>query len=389
MKLMILTSRFPYPLEKGDKLRIYHQIRELSQQHEIVLCALTDQPVSNEDFEALKPFCSQVFTFPLTRAGIFWHLLMTMFSRHPFQVGYFFRSSIKKQLDQILTAEKPDAVFCQLIRMYPYTQDWQVPLVLDYMDCFSVGMKRRAEHTSAWLRPFFKWEAEKLSQAEIYASRQSGVRTIISEQDRQLLPMAAQEGVQIIPNGIDTQHFSRQEKPHTPEYLVVFVGNLGYFPNITAAQFLVKKIMPAIWKQIPDARVLVAGARPAAGVIALQKDPRVSVLGWVEDIRDAYIKGEVFVAPLFTGSGQQNKILEAMALGIPCVTTPLVNNAIGAETDIEIMLADSAESFAAQIIRIYRDKNLHQTLSNKGVSFVKNHFSWEKSVQKLEALLKQ
>ncbi|MEZ4772801.1 MAG: glycosyltransferase [Bacteroidia bacterium] len=389
MKLMILTSRFPYPLEKGDKLRIYHQIRVLSQKHEIVLCSLTDQSISNEDFEALKPFCSQVFTFPLTRPGIIWHLIMTIFSGHPFQVGYFFRQSVKKQLDRILAAEKPDAVFCQLIRMYPYTQNWDLPLILDYMDCFSVGMNRRAEHASSWLRPFFKWEAQKLSQAEIYASRQSGVRTIISEQDRQLLPEEAQAGVSIIPNGIDTQYFSRKEKPPKPEYLVVFVGNLGYFPNVTAARFLVRKIMPEIWKQIPDARVLLAGARPTSGVTILEKDPRVSVSGWVEDIRDAYTQGEVFVAPLFTGSGQQNKILEAMAMGIPCVTTPLVNNAIGAETNTEILLADTAESFAAQVIRIYRDKNLHQTLSNKGVSFVKNHFSWETSVQKLETLLKQ
>ncbi|MDX2249268.1 MAG: glycosyltransferase [Bacteroidia bacterium] len=389
MKLLILTSRFPYPLEKGDKLRIYHQIRVLSQSHEIVLCSLSDQPVSSADRDALKPFCSRIFIFPLTRFGIFWNLFLTIFSRHPFQVGYFFRPSVKHELDKILETEKPDRVFCQLIRMYEYTAGWQIPLLLDYMDCFSVGMARRAKHAGWGLKSFLNWEAKKLARAEILAARRFDLRTIISEQDRLLLPEGVQKEVYIIPNGIDTRFFSRQTENISAEYLIVFVGNLGYFPNVNAARFLVRKIMPEVWKVLPNAKVLLAGARPAPGVMALTQNPRVVVSGWVEDIRTAYIQGEIFVAPLFTGSGQQNKILEAMAMGVPCITTPLVNNAIGAAEETEILLADTPESFATQIIRLHRDKNLHQTLRNKGVYFVNNHFSWEKSVQMLEVLLKK
>ncbi|MEZ4826913.1 MAG: glycosyltransferase [Bacteroidia bacterium] len=389
MKLMILTSRFPYPLEKGDKLRMYHLIKGISRYHEVVLCALTDQQVTGDHLEALKPFCKNIHVFPLRRADIILNLIRSVFQRQPFQTGYFFRKKIKKEINQVFENESPDVVFCQLIRMYRYTEGWKIPMLLDYMDCFSIGMHRRADQSPPWFRPFFRWEARRLARAEAIAAHMFSARTIISEQDRLLLPKTAQADTDILPNGIDTGFFSRNYQETSADCEVVFVGNLGYFPNVAAARFLVQKVMPQVWKQNPGARVLLAGARPSGEVMALGSDPRVSVSGWVDDIRSAYIRGKVFAAPLFSGSGQQNKILEAMAMGLPCITTPLVNNAIGAAQNTEILLADTAEGFAAGILKLIGDKQLHQSVSENGVSFVRDRFSWETSVEKLDELLKQ
>lgn len=392
MKLLILTSRFPYPLEKGDKLRIYHQIRQLHHHHDIILCSLSDEQVSEQDYEAVKPFCKKIYIFPLSARGRISQLLKATISPLPFQVAWFYRQDIYRHIQAVIREETPDHVFCQLIRMGEYLPEEPSVCTLDYMDCFSVGMRRRAQQANPVLRPFLHWEARKVENYEKAVYQRFTHHTIISRQDRELLPLADASPVSIIPNGIDTEFF-RPEIPHIPvlpegKFDVIFVGNMGYFPNVRAAQYLVKEIMPLVWKELPDVRVLLAGARPVPSVRQLARHPNVTVSGWVEDIRSAYLSGSVFVAPLFSGSGQQNKILEAMAMGVPCITTDLVNNAIQANPGEEILIANDKQSFADQFIGLTGDKKLHATLENKGVNFVRNNFSWQNSVEKLMALWK-
>lgn len=384
MKILVLTSRFPYPIEKGDKLRVFHQIRELSRQHEIVLCALSDIPVEDSEYAEMEQYCSTIYLLPLRKWKIAGRLLGFPMSPLPLQANYFFNPGHCKILEEIIETEQPDHIYCQLIRMAAYLKGNPIPATLDYMDTFSVGMERRAEKASGLIRPFLKWEARRIRNWEQRVFSWFRYHTIISKQDRDALVIPQKDRIVVVPNGVDTDYFEPRSDV-TPEFDLVFVGNMGYHPNIIAARFLVETVMPLVWQQQPEVRLLLAGARPSREVQALAGD-RVSVSGWVEDIRDAYSMGKVFVAPLFSGSGQQNKILEAMAMGIPCITTPLVNNAIEAESEKEVILADSADQFAGQIIRLLQDSTLRDTLSRAGRRRVSTHFSWESSAQLLSAL---
>lgn len=383
MKILVLTSRFPYPIEKGDKLRAYHQIRVLAARHQIVLIALAEHPPTAESLEALAAFCEEIHVLPLSRWQAWGRLLKGFFRGWPLQCGYFYTDRLRKKIHRLVRAHQPDHVYCQLIRMAPYATALDLPRTLDYMDAFSIGMQRRADHMRMPFKWVFQREARFARAFERKMFDHFDHHSIISEQDRSYLDLPHPENVRVIPNGVDTQFFSPDGSSGTFE--VVFVGNMSYFPNVVAARFLVRKIMPRIWARRPQARVLLAGANPTMEVRTMAS-PQVVVSGWLDDVRDAYRQAQVFVAPLFSGSGQQNKILEAMAMALPVVTTPMVNRAIGATAGQSVLLAESGEHFAHLILDLLRKAQLRTLLGTNARAFVEAHFSWEAAVAPLESL---
>ena len=381
-KLMVLTARFPYPLEKGDKLRVFHHIKVLSNKFEIVLVSLTEDDIPSRDYEEVKKYCSRIYTFRRSRFLIAKNMILAVKNGLPLQIGYFFDKSIRQEIHAIASKEKPQHIFCQLIRMAEFVRDLNIPKTIDYMDTFSIGTKRWSDNANALIRPILKREHRKLVAYENAVFDDFDFHTIISEQDRDYLQMKDKQRVKIVPNGLDTSFF-KPVPTAKKEYDIAFIGNMGYIPNVEGARYLVQDILPLLIKQFPTIKILIAGARPTALVQSLASD-NVTVTGWIEDIRQAYASAKLFVAPLFLGSGQQNKILEAMAMKIPCVTTTLVNNAIGATPDESIVLADDAVAFAKRISALLQQPNQIETISSAGLTYVQNHFSWESYVQILE-----
>ena len=404
MKILVLTSRFPYPLEKGDKLRIFHQIRELSRYHEIVLCSLAENPVQETDYEEVKQYCSKIFIIPSRTISIIKNIIANIFSfpvgvnsrkKIPFQVAYFFDNHIKKQIQEIIVSEKPNHVYCQLARMAEFVRDIPIPKTLDYMDAFSVGAERRAESSNWLTKPFWHFEARKMAQYETDLAQDFDNLTVISEQDRNLFSPKNNTKIQVVPNGVDTDFFSHESptlfsEAESKAFDIAFVGNLGYYPNVEAVKFLVKRILPLLKKQIPDIKILIAGARPTTEVKALVNN-NVSIQGWLPDIREAYKNAQLFVAPLFHGSGQQNKILEAMAMGLPCITTTLVNNAILAQPNNEILIADTPQEFAQKILDMLTEMPKSSLNSNdlrkNARLFVEKNYSWSQATFTLKHIL--
>lgn len=387
MKLVILTSRFPYPLEKGDKLRIYHQIRVLSQTAEITLISLAAKQPTPEALAHVRQFCSAVHIFPLPKWQIALNLVGGILRGLPLQVSYFYHPGLKKKMQAIIQSVQPNHVYCQLIRMAPYVEYLPFPKTLDFMDAFSVGMQRRAEQSQGLWRWLFRWEAGRLRRYEAHAFQTFDHCTIISKQDRAMLAFSGKEKIHIVPNGVDT-HFFHPKFKSKPTYHVAFVGNMGYHPNVEAAKFLVREILPILQQSISDIQILIAGARPTTEVQHLQND-HVKVTGWVEDIRDAYGSARLFAAPIFLGSGQQNKMLEAMSMGLPCITTGQVNNAIHAPVNSTIFIAESGADFADAILKLLADADLQNKVGNAARAFVKQKYSWEHSVSIFAELFKE
>ena len=210
--------------------------------------------------------------------------------------------------------------------------------------------------------------------------------TIISNQDRERLRLASHDQVVVIPNGVDS-NFTPDPELRKPSFDLVFVGNLGYGPNKAAALFLVRKLLPELNRRGLKLSLLLAGARPGRKIWRLGHQEGVMVRGWVEDIRDAYRDGRIFVAPMFTGLGLQNKILEAMSMGLPSVTTSMVNNAINASPGEELLIADTVEGLADHIQRLMEDEGLYKKISTAARLFVLQHYVWEDQVKKLETVI--
>ena len=145
MRILFLTSRFPYPLEKGDKLRAYHQVKELGKSHDVILVAVSDKHVLPEHLDALKPFCKKILVHHISFRNVLWNLCKTFFKRTPFQVGYFYSKKFQGNIEK----EKPDVIYCQLVRMAEYVKGVKgIPKTIDYMDAFSTGLQRLAERSS-------------------------------------------------------------------------------------------------------------------------------------------------------------------------------------------------------------------------------------------------
>lgn len=388
MRLLVLLSRFPYPLDKGDKLRAFHQLRMLAAAHEIHLFAVSDEAVSAQVEAAVRPLCRGGLTVVrLRRPGIAASMGRALASGVPLQVGYFQSPAARRQLAAVIRDFAPEHIYCQLIRMAEYLRPLagKVPMTLDYMDVFSAGMARRAGQAPAWQRPVMALEARRLAAYEAQVFDWFTHHTIISDQDRQLIQHPGRGRIRIVPNGIALDYFT--PRPAVAKaYEVLFCGNMAYHPNVDAACFLAEEIMPLVRQQYPAARLLVAGTTPTARVKALAA-AHVTVSGWVPDIRDAYAAARVFVAPMRVGTGLQNKLLEAMAMQLPCVTTTLANNALHGVPTHDLLVADSAAALAAAIVGLLTNAVAAEKLARQGHAFVAQHYDWAGATAHLNALL--
>ncbi len=380
MKILVISPRFPYPLEKGDKLRLYHQLRLLSDHFEIVLVSLSDTKIKEEDLAHIKSLVSKVYIFPLAKIKIAIRLLLGLFSNKPFQVLYFFNKNHKKKIKEIVAKENPDIIYNQLIRTTEYSRDLKYFKILDYMDSFSEGMKKRLDNSGFLFRMLYKEEYKRLKKYETEVFSDFDRHSIISEQDRNTFAKEIKDKLLIVPNGVDMNYFQPLGKKKI--YDISFVGNMGYRPNIIACEYFEKNILPLLIKENKDIKIIFAGARPHSRVKSLESK-NIYVSGWMKDIRDAYDQAKIFVAPIFTGIGQQNKILEAMSMGLPVVTTSAVNKAIGAKQGEEIIVADTEQEFAGSILKLLKDTGFADKISKSGRKFIRDNYSWEYQSAKL------
>lgn len=386
MKVVVLLSRVPYPLEKGDKLRAFHHIKALSTRHEVILCCLNDSKLHKDAQEKLSKYCSEIHIIQLKKYSIVLNLLKAFFSDLPFQVHYFYQKSAQKQIDAIIDKHLPGHLFVQLVRTAKYASKYTfIHSTFDYMDAFSTGVERRIKFSLPVLKQLFTVEAKRLKSYEAEVFKYFRNKIIISEQDKELIRHPDKSEITVIPNGVDLEFF--KPNPNVkPEYDLVFVGNMSYPPNVRAASYLAQEIMPEIHKTNPDVTLRICGVNPTPKVKSLA-NTKITITGRVPDIRDAYLKAKIFAAPMQIGTGLQNKLLEAMALGVPCVTGELANRALGATPNSEILIGRSPDDYAAKIIDLLNNSKKRNELAKAGHQFLKENFSWEKHNKTLLELM--
>ncbi|PKP53081.1 MAG: glycosyltransferase [Bacteroidetes bacterium HGW-Bacteroidetes-1] len=386
MKIFVLLSRIPWPLEKGDKLRAYHQIKELAKKNEIVLCALNSDPKADKQraFKALQPFCRSINFIDLPFHGIIFNLLRAWVFGKPLQTGYFYNSKAERKVKRLILHHQPDVLYGQLLRVAEYLRHNSLPKVLDYQDIFSQGMFRRFQVASLFLKPFLRAEYLRLKSYEADVFDDFDIKTIISFPDRDLIPHSDRDKILVVPNGVDHDYFKPIEVEK--KYDIVFTGNMAYPPNVNAAEFLAEEIMPLVWKVLPQTMILIAGATPDKKVRNLASD-RIHVSGWLDDIRMAYAESRVFIAPMRIGTGLQNKLLEAMSMKLPCVTTVLANDALKGLNGEELFVGENASELADFIIQLLKNEGKANLIAQNGYDFVHRHFDWASSIRKLEQSL--
>ncbi len=387
MKLLVVLSRFPYPLEKGDKLRAYYQIKELSRNNEVLLCCFTHSWVNKKYLKELRSYCADIKVIKLSWWMTVVNLFKSFASEDPFQVAYFHQEKAQKEFDDYVIQHLPKHIYCQLLRVVKYVEKYTpYPKTLDYMDVFSVGAKRRVNKAPFYLKRLLRQEAERLKKYESKIFEFFELKTIISEQDRDFIEHPKRDEIMIVRNGVNTDYFKPQLEVDK-SYDLVFTGNMAYPPNVDGAIYLVSEILPLVRLKIPDVRLVIAGATPTKKVQDL-KSEFVTVTGWVDDIRVCYAQSKLFIAPMRIGTGLQNKLLEAMAMELACITTPLANNALGAEPGINILTGNTTDELAQHIITLLKNDNLRAEIANSGHQFVHQSYNWATFCNELDTAIK-
>ena len=387
MKIFVLLPRIPWPLEKGDKLRAYNQIKQLSNDNEVVLCALnTDKNANKEEaYKALQPYCISVTFIDINKISILFNIIKAFLKGLPIQCGYFYNSKAHKIVHNLIEKNKPDMLFGQLLRVAEYLRFEKTAKTIDYQDIFSMGMKRRADIAPFYLKPIFNMEYNRLRRYEHDIFDDFDVKTIISIQDRDDIDHTKKEEILIVPNGVDHEYYSPQQQEK--KYDIVFTGNMAYAPNVNAVEYLSNHILPLVWEKLPNTKMYIAGATPDPRVKKVASE-RIIISGWLDDMRDAYAQSKIFIAPMRIGTGLQNKLLEAMSMRLPCITTSLANGSLHAEDGKEILVGDNEQELAKHIIALLTDKEKAESVAQNGYDFVHRVYDWGEATKIMENEMK-
>lgn len=387
MRILFLTSRLPYPPNRGDRLRAYYFIRSLARDHEISLISFIATPAERAATEELLPYCRQVTTLLLPPWQSAARVAGNIWRPEPLQALYYRHPAMQRLIDYALRNGGFEAVYIHLFRMAPYVPShYGVYRVVDLTDVISSEVQRSLPYRRALSRLLYRFERPRIARYERRLARTFEELWLISPADRQTLQAdCPQANIQVVRNGVDSLRFHPTGEPPTPNSLI-FVGHLGVFHNVDAAEFLVREILPRVRQRIPDSRLRLIGAEPGPRVRALAPHPGVELLGYIPDLNAALNQSAVFVAPLRFAAGVQNKVLEAMAAGRPVVTTHLVNQGLGARPDVELLLADEPQTLAEAICNLLLDPQRARALGEAGRQFVRREFTWDLVRQRMQVI---
>jgi sugar transferase (PEP-CTERM/EpsH1 system associated) len=377
MRLLFLTSRLPYPPNRGDRLRAFNFLRSLSQDHDIDLVSFITDESERAYLDELQAYCDRVQVLEMSPMRSALTVGVNLWRRLPLQVLYYRSEAMKQLVGQILESGNYALVYVHLFRMAPYVAEQDgIYRVVDLTDVISQELIRSMPYRGLSSRFLYAVERPRIEKYERWVAGHFEETWLISEVDKQVLAMEClDENVQVIRNGVDTEGLHPTGERERPNSLIL-VGHMGVFHNVDAAVHLVEDILPLVRKEIPDCTLKLVGAEPNARVRELGKEPGVIVTGFVPDLNEVLNQAAVFVAPLRFAAGVQNKVLEAMAAGCPVVTTTLVNQGLGAQRGRDVFIGDHPEAIAELLLTLLRNRDLRKKIGHAGREFVQKHYNW-------------
>jgi polysaccharide biosynthesis protein PslH len=385
MRILFLTSRFPYPPHRGDKLKIFNLIRYLSSKHEVFLISFTQRRRELEFLEELQKWCVGIKTVLLPP----WHSLancgVAIFGSDPFQVSYFRSAEMDILLHEEVKRIRPDVIHTHLIRMAPYTSQMRdIPRVLDLTDAVSLYLDRYRQMTNSKVRRWFLDVEYARMRSFEQSIAQFDKALVCSDVDRQFLAKNVPgASLDLLYNGIDLDTFTDDGSVRASNSRIIFTGNMSYFPNADGAEFLARQVFPIVKNRVPEAELYIVGQSPPRHVKGLESD-KIHVTGFVDDIRVEYLKSAVAVSAVRFGAGTLNKVLEPLALGIPVVTTSVGVGGLGLVPGTDILVSDDTEEFAQHIVALLQNTNRRRTMGMLAREKVRSRFSWAEIGRTLE-----
>ncbi len=393
MNILYIAHRIPYPPNKGEKIRAFHQICALSTKHRVHVACLVDDREDLQYADALGKYCASVDI--VYRDGVRSRLLMAaaMVARTPLSVAAFWSRALFRKIEQRLASEKIDRILVSSSAMAEYVRRIPViPTVVDFVDVDSDKWRLYAERhpfPRSWI---YRLEAARLARYEERVGTSVDAVTVVSEKEASLLRMRLGDGkISVIPNGVDLDYFSAggNDDGAAGQPAIVFTGAMDYFPNIDAVEFFCEAILPRVRLVRPDTRFFIVGREPVRKVRALARRENVVVTGSVADVRPYLAQASVAVAPFRIARGIQNKVLEAMAMQRPVVGTSQAFQGIPATREDGVWIADSVDALSQAVLTLLGDRNLRRQEGLRARRYVERHHQWRDYGVQLERLLEK
>lgn len=386
MRLLFLTSRFPYPPDRGDRLRTYHFLRRLSAEHDITLVSFAGKQIDAAGHEAARAYCSAIHVVRHSPAAAALVVAANLWRDLPLQALYYRSRSMQQLVDRLLATGHYDAVYVHLFRMAPYVARWQGGYrIVDLTDVISREIAASLPYRNPLGTLIYRLELPRVQRYERRLTCECEEVWLISDAEKAALKPDCRCRLCVVPNGVTLRVAAPAASADDPRRLI-FSGHMGVAHNKDAATFLARRIFPRIRAAFPDATLELVGRDGEETLQDVGRLPGVKVAGFVPNLGARLQAASVFVAPLRFAAGIQNKVLEAFAAGVPVVTTPVVARGMGAQHNRHVLIGDTEEALAAAVVQLLEDQDRRRFLAQNARQLLEDSFSWEAVAERLRQI---
>ncbi|HEV7472423.1 MAG TPA: glycosyltransferase [Pyrinomonadaceae bacterium] len=385
MHILWLKTELLHPVDKGGKIRTYNMLKELKRQHRITYLALDDGTAGAAERESALEYCHELIAIrhqPREKftAGFYAELLMNLASRLPYAIKKYESAKMRTEIVKRVQAEDVDLVVCDFLAPaanVPF--DLGCPTVLFQHNVEAMIWQRHYQVQSNWLKKaylFRQWLMMRTFERRM-CHRFDAVVAVSTEDREQMQNEYGAVAVFDVPTGVDTEFFRPSGRERADLHNIVFTGSMDWLPNEDAISYFTEQIMPRIKQVIPEATLTVVGRNPYPSLLELaRRDSSVIVTGRVDDVRPYMERAAAYVVPLRIGGGTRLKIYEAMAMEKAIVSTSIGAEGLPVKDGAELLLADTAESFASAVIRVLQEPSVARSLGAAAAATVREQFGW-------------
>ena len=389
MNILYLCHRFPYPPKRGGKIRPFNMIRHLSAKgHQVTVCSLARSAEEAKDAQGIAPYCAGFEIGHVTEWVQVARMVVRLPVTTPSSMGFFYSPELARHVNRLLGSKKWDLIFVHCSSVAQYVEHVRdVPKMLDFGDMDSQKWFEYANYKPFPLSLGYRLEGAKMLAAEKRLARRFDLCTATTRAEWETLKdYGTGADTDWFPNGVDAAFFCPADDGYDAN-TISFIGRMDYYPNQECMTRFCEQTWPLLKSQRPTMKLLIVGADPSPAMRKLGDLPGVTVTGSVPDVRP-YIRGSaLMVAPLNIARGTQNKILEAMAMGVPVVTSSIAAGGVDADAEKHLLVADTPPDCAQAIMRIVDNPLERARLAVAGRQRMLSHHAWPRSMERLDGII--
>lgn len=391
MNVLFVCHRFPFPPKRGGKIRPFNIIRHLHEAgHQVTVCSLARSVAEAEEGRGIAPHCHEFHMAMVNEPVQYARMIVRLPLLTPSSMGYFRSGELSTRVGDLLRSKRWDLIFVHCSSVAQYVEHvTDVPKILDFGDMDSQKWLEYAHYKPWPLSWGYQLEGNKMLRAEKQLARRFDLCTATTRAEWETLDgYGTGVASDWFPNGVDSGFFAPTDGGYEAD-TVSFIGRMDYYPNQECMQRFCRDVWPGLLQARPSMKLLIVGADPSPAIRDLGRLQGVTVTGSVPDVRPHVRSSALMVAPLAIARGTQNKILEAMAMGVPVVTSRAAAGGVDALPEEHLLVADTPQEITQAILRIIEQPSERARLARAGRERMLSHHAWPHSMKRLDGIIER